>query len=103
MDTVLQFLNTRLLVVVMVAVAAFLFSGGLMTFLSWVGSPARRRLGALSGAVPTETTLAWAATISAAVRPFARYVMPTSNKELGTMQERLVRAGFQSPDAMPIF
>jgi tight adherence protein C len=104
MDTVLQFLNTRLLVVVMVAVAAFLFSGGLMTFLSWVGSPARRRLGALSGAIPTEeTTLAWAATISAAVKPFARYVMPTSSKEHGSMQERLVRAGFQSPDAMPIF
>jgi len=29
--------------------------------------------------------------------------MPTSDKELGTMQERLIKAGYTSPDAMPLF
>jgi tight adherence protein C len=102
LDSLLQLLNARLLVVVMVAVAVFLFASGFSSILSWATNPARRRLGALSN-VPTETVRSWAATITAAVHPFARYVMPTSSKELGTMQERFVRAGFQSPDAIAIF
>jgi tight adherence protein C len=102
LDSFLQLLNTRVLVVAMVAVAAFLFASGVSSILSWASNPARRRLGALSS-VPAETVRSWAATITAAVQPFARYVMPTSSKELGTMQERFARAGFQSPDAMAIF
>lgn len=109
MSTILQMwtvllaaLNTRVVLVVMVAIAAFLFARGFLTVLSWVANPARRRLSAI-GNISAEATESWAATITAAVHPFARYMMPTSNKELGTMQERFIKAGFQSPDAMAIF
>jgi tight adherence protein C len=95
-------LNSRLVLLGIVAIAAFMFVRGLLNMLSWAADPARRRLSAI-GSASAEATRSWAARINAAVQPFARYVMPTSNEEFGTMQERLVKAGFQSPDAMPIF
>jgi tight adherence protein C len=95
-------INTRWVLVTLIAIAAFLFARGLFNMLSWVADPARRRLGAL-GSASAEATRSWAASVTAAVQPFARYMMPTSNKELGSMQERFVKAGFQAPEAMPIF
>jgi tight adherence protein C len=95
-------INSRLVLVALIAIAAFMFARGLLTILSWVADPARRRLSVI-GSATAETTRSWATTITAAVQPMARYVMPTSDKELGTMQERFIKAGFQSPDAMAIF
>jgi tight adherence protein C len=96
----------RLLLVGIIALAAFLFARGLLSIVSWAGNPARRRLGELgsAGAADTEAgRRSWAATISAATQPLARYVMPRSSKELGSMKERLVRAGFSSPEAMAVY
>ncbi len=95
-------MNSRLLLVALIAIAVFMFARGLLIILSWVADPARRRLGAI-GNVTAETTRSWARTISAAVQPMAHYIMPTSDKELGTMQERFIKAGYQSRDAMAIF
>ncbi len=95
-------LENRLVLILIVAVAAFMFARGLLAVLSWAANPARRRLGAV-GTVAAETTRDWGAVVTAAVQPFARYVMPSSNKEFGSMQDRLIKAGFQSPDAVAVF
>ena len=95
-------LETRLVIILMIAIAAFMFARGLLAMISWAVDPARRRLGAV-GTVAAETTRNWGAVVTAAIQPFARYVMPTSNKELGTMQERMIKAGFQSPEASAMF
>ena len=97
----LNALHTRLVLVALIAVAAFLFSRGILSMFSWVVDPIRRRLGTLSKA--QEKTSNWTSSISALVQPVSRFVMPTSDKELGTMQERFTRAGFQSPDAPAVF
>ncbi|MGH9521878.1 MAG: type II secretion system F family protein [Terriglobales bacterium] len=95
-------LENRLVVILIVALAAFMFARGLLAVLSWLANPVRRRLGAV-GTVAAETTRDWGAVVTAAVQPFARFVMPSDNKEYGSMQDRLIKAGFQSPDAVAIF
>jgi tight adherence protein C len=104
------YLNQRMLLVGMIAVAAFLFARGVLATVTWIADPARRRLGAIDGAATAAgpagaapATGAWGAKVRATLQPIARYVMPTSGKELGTMQERLIKAGYTSPDAMPLF
>jgi tight adherence protein C len=100
--TLLSMLDTRWAVIAVVAIAAFLFVSAAMSIGGWAMNPARRRLTDL-GTAATETTKSWGAAFNSAMQPLARYVMPTSDKEFGTMQERLIKAGFQSPDAMAIF
>jgi tight adherence protein C len=95
-------LENRVVLILIAAIAAFMFARGLLAMLSWAANPARRRLGAV-GTVAVEATRDWGAVVTAAVQPFARYVMPSSNKEFGSMQDRLLKAGFQSPDAVAIF
>ncbi len=95
-------LENRLVLILIIAVAAFMFARGLLAVLSWAANPARRRLGAV-GTVAAEATRDWGSVVTAAVQPFARYVMPSSNKEFGSMQDRLIKAGFQSPDAVAVF
>jgi tight adherence protein C len=104
------FLNRRMLLVGMIAVAAFLFVRGLLAIVSWFADPARRRLGAIdrpataAGAAGTAPSAgAWGTKVRATLQPVARYVMPTSDKELGTMQDRFLKAGYTSPDAMALF
>ncbi|MGA8707768.1 MAG: type II secretion system F family protein [Steroidobacteraceae bacterium] len=95
-------LESRLVIILLIATAAFMFARGVLAMISWAVDPARRRLGAVS-AVAAETTRDWGAMVTAAIQPFARFVMPTSNKELGTMQDRLLKAGFNAPEAPAIF
>jgi tight adherence protein C len=95
-------LNERALLIGIIALAVFLFAGGLLFILSWAADPARRRLEALENA-GTGASNSWTAVIANAVQPFARYVMPTSGKERGTMQDKFAKAGIQSPRAMPVF
>jgi tight adherence protein C len=104
------YLNQRMLLVGMIAVAAFLFARGVLATVTWIADPARRRLGAIDGAAaaaapggPPSFISEWGATIRAAIQPVARWVLPRSDKELGTMQDRFIRAGYTSPDAVPLF
>jgi len=85
-----------------IALATFLFVWGVVVMLSGAMDPVRRRLQALESA-GGRNTRSWGAVIADAVQPFARYLMPTSGKEHGTMQERFIRAGIYSPRAMPVF
>jgi tight adherence protein C len=103
-------LNQRLLLVAMIAVAVFLFVRGVLAIVTWVADPARRRLGAIDGlataagpVVGVGAGVPFGAKVRQTLQPIARYVMPTSDKELGTMHERLVKAGYSSPDAMVLF
>jgi tight adherence protein C len=95
-------LNERGLLIGIISLAAFLFSGGLLFMWSWAADPARRRLEALASA-SGDARGSWATVIANAVQPFARYLMPTSGKERGTMEDKFVKAGIQSPNAMPVF
>src|SRR5579872_3550075 len=102
MTTLESALESRWVLIALVAVAVFMFSRGALAIGSWAVNPARRRLAAL-GSVTTDAGRSWGVAFNSVVQPLARYVMPTSDKEYGSMQERLVKAGFQSPDAMAIF
>ena len=96
-------MSERTLLVGLIALAAFLFAGGVMAMLSWAVDPARRRLEAVGAGASAQTGHAWAGVLAGAVQPFARYLMPRSGKEVGSMQEKFVKAGLHSPRAMPVF
>lgn len=98
-------LSMRLFLVCLIGVAAFLFVRGLFATVTWVTDPTRRRLGMIDPTAEGDavTVAKWTTRIRSAIRPMARYVMPTSDKELGGMQQRFVRAGWTSADAMPVF
>lgn len=95
-------LNERLALIGMITLTVFLFTGGVLLVLNQALDPARRRLEALKSA-DARHVRSWTAVIANAVQPFARYVMPTSGKERGSMQDKFARAGIQSPRAMPVF
>lgn len=95
--------GTRILLAAAIGIAAFLFVRGLLTTLTWIADPTRRRLGVIDPSFGASSALKWAKKVRQAVQPMARYVMPTTEKELGGMQERFIKAGYTSADAMPIF
>ncbi len=98
-------MSMQLFLACLIGVAAFLFARGLFTTVTWMTDPARRRLGVIdtSAGPDTDTSAKWLTKVRTAVQPVARYVMPTNDKELGSMQERFVKAGYTSADAMPLF
>jgi tight adherence protein C len=98
-------LSMRLFLVCVIGIAAFLFLRGLFATVTWVIDPTRRRLGMIDPTAETDAARGtkWTTRVRSAVRPMARYVMPTSDKEVGSMQQRFVRAGWTSADAMPVF
>lgn len=97
-----NWLQQPMVLVVAVGAATFLLVLGLLTVAAAAASPARRRLAGLGGpAQPVEGRSALA--IAAAVRPFARFLMPTSGKERDAMQHRFAKAGIASPNALPVF
>jgi tight adherence protein C len=91
-----------MVLVATVGAATFLLVLGLLTVAAAAASPARRRLAGLAGpAQQAEGRPAVA--IAAAVRPFARFLMPTSTKERDAMEHRFAKAGITSPNALPVF
>jgi len=91
-----------LVLVATVGAATFLLALGLLTVAAAAANPARRRLTGLAAAAQQEEG-GPAMAIAALVRPFARYLMPTSGKERDAMEYRFAKAGFASPNAMPVF
>jgi tight adherence protein C len=94
-------LNERALLIGIIGLAVFLFAGGVLFMLSWAMDPARRRLEALGSASAQSSS--WTAVFANAVQPFARYVMPASGKERGTMADKFIKAGIYSTHALPVF
>src|SRR6185312_3548239 len=91
-----------LVLVATVGAATFLLALGLLTVAAAAANPARRRLTGLTGAAQ-QGEGGPAMAIAALVRPFARYLMPTSGKERDAVEHRFAKAGFASPNAMPVF
>jgi len=94
-------LQQPMVLVAAVGAATFLLVLGLLTVGVAAASPARRRLAGLASAPQGEGRPAVA--IAAAVRPLARFLMPTSTKERSAMEHRFAKAGITSPNALPVF
>ena len=95
-------LQQPLVLVAAIGAATLLFALGVLTVLAAAANPARRRLTGLSGAAQQGES-GPATAIAAAVKPFARFLMPTSSKERDSVEHRFAKAGFSSPNAMPVF
>jgi tight adherence protein C len=96
-------LEQPLVLVASVAAATFLLALGLLTVATAAANPARRRLTRLADATQQGLSGGPAVIIASVIRPFARYLMPTSGKERNAMEHRFAEAGFASPNAMPVF
>lgn len=91
-----------MVLVLAIGATTFLLVLGLLTVAAAAANPARRRLAGLAGSsqqVEGRSAMA----IAAAVRPFARFLMPTSSKERDAMEHRFAKAGITSPNALPVF
>ena len=78
-------LEQPLVLIVSVAAATFLLAWGLLSVAAAAADPARRRLTVLTDATQRGVGGGTAVAIAAAIRPFARYLMPTSGKERDAM------------------
>jgi tight adherence protein C len=97
-----DWLQQPIVLVVTIGAATFLLVLGLLTVAVTAASPARRRLAGLAGpAQPGEGSPAIA--IAAAVRPFARFLIPSSAKERDAMEHRFAKAGITTPNALAVF
>src|SRR5580698_8076594 len=88
-----HYVSMRFLLALALGVAAFLFLRGVFATVTGIVDPT----------LSTTSAMQWAGKVRAAIQPMARYLLPTTQKELGTMQERFVKAGYTSADAMPLF
>jgi tight adherence protein C len=95
-------LQQPMVLVAAVGAATFLLALGLLTVGAAAVNPARRRLAGLSADTQQREGSA-AVAIAAAVKPFARFLMPTSSKERDAMEHRFAKAGLASANAMPVF
>jgi tight adherence protein C len=95
-------LQQPLVLIIAVGAATFLLAFGLLTVVAAAANPARRRLAGLAGATRQGESRS-ALAISAAIQPFARFLMPTNGKEREAMEHRFAKAGFSSPNALPVF
>lgn len=97
-----NWLQQPLVLIATVGAATFLLALGVLTLVAAAANPARRRLTGLAAATQQGEGRS-AMAFSAAIQPFARYLMPTNSKELSAMEVRFAKAGFTSPNAMAVF
>ncbi len=91
----------RRVMVGLTAVTIFILGLGLTVLIMNVTSPLRRRMGLTTEAAPVKNRLM--VRVSTALGPVASYVLPQKDAERNKMMERLVRAGFRSPQALQVF
>jgi tight adherence protein C len=97
-----DWLQRPMVLVTAIGATTFLLVLGLLTVAAAAASPARRRLAGLAG--PSQQAAGRSASaIAAAVRPFARFLMPTNSKERDAMEHRFAKAGIASANALPVF
>jgi tight adherence protein C len=95
--------SNRLALLCVIAMAVFLFTLGASYILTWIADPARRKLEALSPAQADLDGESWSNQVRRLIKPVARFVLPTDNKERGAMEKTLLHAGFRSSTAIPVF
>ena len=91
----------RRVMVGLTAVTIFILGLGLSVLIMNVTSPLRRRMGLTTETAPVKNRLM--VRVSTALGPVASYVLPQKDAERNKMMERLVRAGFRSPQALQVF
>jgi tight adherence protein C len=83
------------------AVTIFILGLGLSALLMNLTSPLRRRIGLADEAPPLKDRLM--VRVSTALGPVASYVLPQKESERDNMTDKLIRAGFRSPQAIQVF
>ena len=83
------------------AATIFILGLGLTILIMNLTNPLRRRMGFAADAPPVKDRLM--IRVSTALGPVASYVLPQKEEERENMKERLVRAGYRSPQAIQVF
>ncbi len=109
MESFLDLLNSylanevilRRILVSLTAITIFILVIGLSVVIMNLTSPLRRRLGSTAEASPSKDP--FMVRVSTAMGPIASYVLPRKESERDNMTDKLIRAGFRSPQALPVF
>lgn len=109
MEALIDFLRTfaadeaslRRAVVVIIAVTIFVFGLGVTALVGAFTNPVRRKLGLINERTPRDGWLTM--NILTAVGPVSSYVLPKDEMERNKIQQKLIRAGIRSPQALQIF
>jgi tight adherence protein C len=87
--------------IVLIGAAAFAFTLGVSALGLTMASPLRRRLARLGH--PEAEAASLAATLADVIRPYTRFILPKKEKELSRVRQKMVHAGYRSPNALPLF
>jgi tight adherence protein C len=87
--------------IVLIGAAAFAFALGVAALGVTMASPLRRRLARLGHTEAEAASLA--TTLADIIRPYTRFILPKKEKELSRVRQRMIHAGYRSPNAMPLF
>lgn len=109
MDTFLAFFQSLtvggradyVLFLLATAGTAFLLALGLSFLVLAATDPVRRRLTRMVGGSQSGSRIA--ARMLRALEPVNRFLVPVKEAERGRMEQRLMYAGFRSPNALPLF
>jgi tight adherence protein C len=91
----------RRVLVGLTATTIFILGLGLTVLIMNLTSPLRRRMGLAKDTPPVKDRLL--IRVSTALGPVASYVLPQKESERTDMTQRLVSAGFRSPQALQVF
>ena len=92
----------RRILISLTAITIFILGIGLSVVIMNLTSPLRRRLlGSTAEASPSKDR--FMVRVSTALGPIASYVLPQKESERDNMTDKLIRAGFRSPQALPVF
>jgi tight adherence protein C len=109
MDTILNFFPSltgaanadQVLFLLATGATVFLFVLGASFLVMAATDPVRRRLSRM--AAESQTGGKFAARALKLLEPVNRFLLPTKGGERGKMEQRLMFAGFRSPNALPLF
>ncbi len=91
----------RRILISLTAITIFILGIGLSVVIMNLTSPLRRRLGSTAETSPSKDR--FMVRVSTAMGPIASYVLPRKESERDNMTDKLIRAGFRSPQALPVF
>ena len=91
----------RRILVVLSAATIFILGLGLTILIMNLTSPVRRRLGVTEDDRPVKDRLMMY--VTTAMGPVASYVLPQKDAERDDMTQKLIRAGYRSPQALQVF
>ena len=91
----------RRILVFLSAATIFIMGLGVTILIMNLTSPVRRRMGLVEDGPPVKDRLLMF--VTTAMGPVASYVLPQKDSERDDMTQKLIRAGFRSPQALQVF